>query len=77
MRLIYGNEEAKQKSRFYRFYGFTYPSVENANEALLGNQNGLYRTVNLPWQLCDASRKFVQVFVCSECGKLKRYVEKI
>ncbi|MFW5442860.1 MAG: murein L,D-transpeptidase family protein [Methylococcaceae bacterium] len=25
-----------KQSRFYRFYGFTYPSVENANEALLG-----------------------------------------
>ncbi len=32
---------------------------------------------NLPWQLCDADRKHIQVFTCSKCGKLKRFVENI
>lgn len=32
---------------------------------------------NLPWQLADADRKHIQVFVCDKCGKLKRFVEKI
>lgn len=31
----------------------------------------------LPWQLCDATRKHIQTFNCINCGKLKRYVEKI
>ena len=31
----------------------------------------------LPHQLCDASRKLVQVFTCSKCGKLKRFVTDI
>jgi hypothetical protein len=33
--------------------------------------------VNLPWQLCDASRKHIQTFTCRKCGKLKRFVEEI
>jgi len=32
---------------------------------------------SLPWQLCDADRKHIQVFHCSKCGKLKRFVESI
>jgi hypothetical protein len=31
----------------------------------------------LPWQLCDANRKHIQVFSCDECGKLKRFVTDI
>lgn len=33
--------------------------------------------LELPRQLCDASRKQIQVFVCEKCGKLKRFVEEI
>lgn len=36
-----------------------------------------YGNVNLPHQLIDANRKHIQVFTCSKCGKLKRFVEKI
>lgn len=32
---------------------------------------------NLPWQLCDASRKYIQTFKCTKCNKLKRYVEVV
>ena len=32
---------------------------------------------NLPWQLCDAGRKHIQVFKCVKCGQLKRFVERI
>ena len=31
----------------------------------------------LPRQLVCAKRKLVQVFVCSKCGKFKRFVENI
>lgn len=34
-------------------------------------------TLKLPWQLCDAKRKHIQVFSCIKCGKLKRFVEDI
>ncbi len=33
--------------------------------------------MNLPWQLCDASRTHIQVFACDKCGKLKRFVEEL
>ena len=32
---------------------------------------------NIPHQLCDASRKHIQVVTCDKCGKLKRFVEDI
>ena len=32
---------------------------------------------NLPWQLCDANRKHIQIFYCMRCGKLKKFVEEI
>jgi hypothetical protein len=38
---------------------------------------GEYSTWQLPWQVVDASRKHIQVFSCSKCGNLKRFVEKI
>jgi len=31
----------------------------------------------VPAQMCDATRKHIQVFTCEKCGKLKRYVEEI
>lgn len=33
--------------------------------------------VKLPWQMSCAERKHIQVFECSKCGKLKRFVETI
>ena len=33
--------------------------------------------INIPRQLCCADRKFIQVVCCTECGKLKRFVEDI
>jgi len=33
--------------------------------------------IKLPHQLCDADRKHIQVFTCSKCGKLRRFVENI
>jgi len=35
------------------------------------------KTVTLPWQLCCAKRKHIQIVTCSGCGKLKRFVEDI
>jgi hypothetical protein len=32
---------------------------------------------NIPWQLCDASRKHIVIVCCKKCGKLKRFVEDI
>lgn len=32
--------------------------------------------VKLPWQLCCAERKHIQIVVC-KCGKLKRFVTVI
>jgi len=31
----------------------------------------------IPWQLCNADRKFIQIVQCTKCGKLKRFVENI
>ena len=35
------------------------------------------KAARLPWQLCDASRKHIQIFTCEKCGKLKRFVEEL
>lgn len=32
---------------------------------------------SLPHQLVCAERKFIQVFSCEKCGKIKRFIEKI
>lgn len=32
---------------------------------------------NIPAQMCDADRKYIQVIACDKCGKLKRFVENI
>lgn len=40
-------------------------------------KNAGSNSLNLPWQLADVSRKHIQVFFCSKCGNLKRFVEKI
>ena len=31
----------------------------------------------IPWQLCDARRKHIQIVTCDKCGKLRRFVETI
>jgi hypothetical protein len=31
----------------------------------------------VPHQMCDASRKLIQVVTCTKCGKLKRFVTDI
>lgn len=33
--------------------------------------------MKIPWQMCEAARKHIQVFKCSSCGKFVRYVEDI
>lgn len=33
--------------------------------------------IKLPWQLCDAERKHIQIVACDKCGKLKRFVESL
>lgn len=40
-------------------------------------KQGVGRNIKLPWQLCDAARKHIQVFTCEKCGTLKRFVENI
>jgi len=35
------------------------------------------KNIKIPWRMCDAERKHIQVFSCESCGKLKRFVEKI
>lgn len=35
------------------------------------------RQLSLPWQLCTADRKYIQVFQCANCGKLERFVETL
>ena len=45
-------------------------SLEAASKALSSAKN-------IPHQLCCADRKHIQVFTCSKCGKLKRFVENI
>ncbi len=31
----------------------------------------------IPWQMCDATRKKIQILQCEQCGKLKRFVTTI
>ncbi len=33
--------------------------------------------VRIPHQMCHVDRKHIQVFTCSNCGRLKRFVEDI
>ncbi len=43
-------------------------------------QVGTLRTLTktgLPWQLCDATRKKIQILQCKKCGQLKRFVTEI
>ncbi len=37
---------------------------------------GMYEG-KIPHQMCYADRKHIQIVVCKECGKLKRYVALI
>lgn len=43
----------------------------------LRNDTILNHPTDLPWQLCNADRKYIQIFQCSKCKKLKKFVEKI
>ncbi len=52
----------------------TKSKYESTIEAMGGLVAG---KTNLPWQLCDADRKHIQVFSCEKCGKFKRFVENI
>ena len=38
---------------------------------------GIIGKFDMPGQLCCADRKHIQVFACSKCGNLKRFVEEI
>lgn len=51
----------------------TKSKYETAIDAIGGRAMNL----KLPWQLCDAERKYIQTFSCKKCGKLKRFVEVI
>lgn len=33
--------------------------------------------IRIPHQMCSAKRKYIQVFTCNKCGKLRRFVEEI
>jgi hypothetical protein len=52
----------------------TKSKYESTIEAMKGVIEG---NTSLPWQMCDADRKHIQVFTCSKCGNLKRFVEDI
>ena len=45
--------------------------------ALEASKGAGIESIKLPWQLCDADRKHIQVFACEKCGKFKRFVEAI
>jgi len=34
-------------------------------------------TIKIPWQMCDTSCKYIQVFECKKCGKIKRFEKTI
>lgn len=36
-----------------------------------------FKKINLPRQMSDTSRKFIQIIKCEKCGKFKRFVEDI
>jgi len=50
----------------------TKSKFKHAMEQVVGMSKGRF-----PWQLCDASRKHIQIIACKTCGKLKRFVENI
>lgn len=45
--------------------------------ALSQIQKAATGSITVPRQMCDASRKFIQIVTCTKCGKLKRFVENI
>lgn len=48
----------------------TKSKLEIAKEGVTGRST-------IPWQLADASRKYITTYTCTTCGKLKRFVEEI
>lgn len=38
---------------------------------------GVTNKFTLSGQMCDAERKYIQVFACRKCGKLKKFVDTI
>lgn len=46
-------------------------------DSLEVTKNAGITNIKLPGQLCDGDRKHIQVFTCTKCGKLKRFVENI
>ncbi len=32
---------------------------------------------SIPYQMCNADRKLIQIVSCSKCGKLKRFVTEV
>jgi len=52
----------------------TESKFEHAMKVLKPSVEGKF---TIPGQMSDADRKHIQVFTCSKCGKLKRFVENI
>ncbi len=52
----------------------TISRLESAMEQIKAGFEG---NVKIPPQLCDASRKHIQVVTCEKCGKLKQFVTKV
>jgi hypothetical protein len=50
----------------------TKSKFEVAREALEGVSR-----VKIPWQMCDASRKVIQIVTCEKCGKIKKFVTEV
>lgn len=38
---------------------------------------GVAVVTRMPWQMCDAKRKYICIVTCKKCGKLTKFVETI
>jgi len=41
------------------------------------SKDAVVNKLSIPGHMMCAERKYIQVFTCGKCGKLKRFVEKI
>ncbi len=53
----------------------TESKYENSIKA--ARSNGATGSIKIPWQMCDAERKYICIVACKKCGKLTKFVETI
>jgi hypothetical protein len=53
--------EKETKSKFESVYSMTFSNSKK---------------IQIPWQMCNATKKYIQILSCKKCGKIKKFVTK-